>query len=144
MPSPNQNSTISDLKALFNLEFENDPQLLWQAMQQSGAENKRLAQVGDAAASLNLWVQWFPSTESRGTGDTRRQRHLSNTNLARRGRALGIDRHMNCNAGTEFISDSMIATTMEALLGAAFCDGGINSVAQMLSVMDLGSGLEAM
>jgi dsRNA-specific ribonuclease len=38
----------------------------------------------------------------------------------------------------------MIATTMEALLGAAFLVGGISSVAQMLSVMDLGSGLDAM
>jgi dsRNA-specific ribonuclease len=74
----------------------------------------------------------------------KRQKHLSNANLARRGRALGIDRHMRCNAGMEFISDSMVATTMEALLGAAFYNGGLNSVAQMLSVMDLGSGLDAM
>ena len=51
---------------------------------------------------------------------------------------------MRCNAGTEFIADSMVATTMEALLGAAFYNGGLDSVAQMLSVMDLGSGLDAM
>jgi hypothetical protein len=59
-------NTISDLKALFNLKFENDPQLLWQAMQQSEGANKRLALVGDAAASLNLWAQWFPTSQSRG------------------------------------------------------------------------------
>ncbi|KFY32611.1 hypothetical protein V493_00033 [Pseudogymnoascus sp. VKM F-4281 (FW-2241)] len=51
---------------------------------------------------------------------------------------------MSCNAATEFISDSMIAATMEALLGAAYYNGGLDSVAQMLSVMDLGSGLDAM
>jgi dsRNA-specific ribonuclease len=37
----------------------------------------------------------------------------------------------------------MIATTMEALLGAAYYNGGISSVIQMLSVMDLGSGIDA-
>ena len=59
-------STISDLKALFKLEFEDDPQQLWNAMQQSGAANKRLAQVGDAAATLNIWTQWFPTTQLLG------------------------------------------------------------------------------
>ncbi|KFX88316.1 hypothetical protein V490_07723 [Pseudogymnoascus sp. VKM F-3557] len=143
MSSPSQMSTISDLEAQFGLEEGKDPQQYWHAMQQWGAANKRLSQVGDASASLTLWTQWFPTAQSRGAGDKKRQTHLSNANLARRGRALGIDQHMRCNAGTEFISDSMIATTMEALLGAAFYNGGLDFVAQMLKVMDLGSGLDA-
>ncbi|KAL5347595.1 hypothetical protein ACLOAV_007003 [Pseudogymnoascus australis] len=64
--------------------------------------------------------------------------------LSQVGDAAASLTHMRCNAGTEFISDSMVATTMEALLGAAFYNGGLDSVAQMLRVMDLGSGLDAM
>ncbi|KFY69203.1 hypothetical protein V496_00434 [Pseudogymnoascus sp. VKM F-4515 (FW-2607)] len=138
MSSSSQMSTIRNV--IFGLEEGKDPQQFWHAMQQSGAANKRLSQVGDAAASLTVWTQWFPTAQSRGAGDKRRQTHLSNANLARRGRALGIDRHMRCNAGTEFISDSMIATTMEALLGAAFYNGGLDSVAQMLTLGDCLTG----
>lgn len=66
MSAISQIATISSLKALFILEFEDDPQQLCNAMQQSGAVNKRLSQVGDAAASLSLWNQWFLTTQSRG------------------------------------------------------------------------------
>ena len=53
--------------------------------------------------------------------DDKRQETLGNPNLSVKGRAKGIDDCILCNPGTR-PSEYMVATAVEAILGAMFVD----------------------
>jgi ribonuclease-3 len=56
---------------------------------------------------------------------------LSNDSLARRGYDHGIDTFVYCNAGT-VVSAKMVASTLEAIIGAVYQDGGDTAVLQVV------------
>lgn len=60
-----------------------------------------------------------------GVADGHLQTIAGNTNLARAGRACGLDIHVVTNPGHRgLISNKTMATTVEAILGAIFLDAG--------------------
>ncbi len=67
-----------------------------------------------------------------GDGDTLRQHLLSNKNLSRIGRSLGIERFLVMNPGLLMASDYMVATMMEAIIGAVYLDGDMQAVETLM------------
>lgn len=172
-------ATISELENLIHVSFKNRPHLLWEALQCAGSPNrsleggplhpegnKRLALLGDAAATFCVVGQWYPSGQKRGTvlsissstplkainrhrsaatnefsvvASDALQTLVSNNNLAKKGKILGLERFMQGSLGLQFFSPDMIATTMEAILGAAYLEGGMRMVTLVMVAMDLGS-----
>lgn len=61
---------------------------------------------------------------------------LSNGNLARRGQDLGIGTCVFCNEGT-VVSAKMIASTLEAIVGAVYLDGGDAAVSLVIEHLGL-------
>jgi ribonuclease-3 len=53
---------------------------------------------------------------------------VSNNNLGRRGFELGLDRCIITAPGLERVSTNMMATTVEAILGAIYVDSGANDL----------------
>ncbi|KFY32615.1 hypothetical protein V493_00037 [Pseudogymnoascus sp. VKM F-4281 (FW-2241)] len=99
-------------QGLISPEFKSDPQQLWHATHQSGAANKRMSQVGDATASLHLWTQWFPTTQSRCAGDKKDKLTSAMPILLARGELFGIDQP---NIAPRQLSNAVLATGSVAL-----------------------------
>jgi hypothetical protein len=62
---------------------------------------------------------------------------MGNDNLARVGFRTGLDRCINLNPGTIRVSDGMMATTVEAILGAVHLDGGDAALATVMGNLGL-------
>lgn len=114
------------------------------------SNNKRLSVLGDAVLTKVLCGIWF---NARGTNDcqvsldvrltisdrnldssdwtTLRNDMLSNDSLARRGYTHGIDTYVFCNEGT-VVSVKMVASTLEAIIGAVYQDGGDAAVLRVM------------
>lgn len=56
---------------------------------------------------------------------------LSNDKLAQRGYSLGINACVFCNQGT-VVSAKMVASTLEAIVGAVYHDGGDDAVLRVI------------
>ena len=65
------------------------------------------------------------------------QEVATNGNLAAVGLSLGLNAYINVPHGTQSIAGGTIATTMEAILGAVYLDGGILRVRQVMWNMGL-------
>lgn len=66
---------------------------------------------------------------------------LSNENLALVGIQMGLDGCLNLNPGTVNISRDMMATAVEAILGAVHLDGGDHALASVMINLGLTSDL---
>lgn len=123
-------------------------------------KNTRLAVLGDAMMSCVLAEKWFehrdvqgsylfPVTRTRilirlgigqhlskGDWDQLRQQLLSNGNLNAVGRAYGIDAVILKNAGLRQVSNEMVATTVEAIVGAAHVDAGGEDLGVVRGIME--------
>lgn len=105
-------------------------------------ENKALAVFGDVAMEAHLCRLWLATDTSKGktalhspcmitidiifrlaVWDSIRQSVLVNVNLARVGFEAGLNVHVQVYAFTA-VSAKMMATTVEAIAGAAYLDGG--------------------
>ncbi|KAF2709146.1 hypothetical protein K504DRAFT_434035 [Pleomassaria siparia CBS 279.74] len=93
--------------------------------------NKRLALVGETALANALCKLWYEAHDSLGgpqplaAWDALRKDVLGNANVARRGEEICIETCIimsNGNCG--LASAKMIATTLQALVGAVYLDGG--------------------
>ena len=115
--------------------------------------NKRLSVLGDAVLTKVLCGHWFSARDWHGTiafqlsfdvrltmsgkelnasdWTTLREDMLSNDNLARRGYHYGIGALVYCNVGT-VVSAKMVASTLEAIIGAVYRDGGDTAVLQVI------------
>lgn len=60
----------------------------------------------------------------------------TNKQLAIRGRDLGLDTCVIKDPGTATVSPRMIATTLEAIIGAVFVDSGANGLDTVHRVID--------
>lgn len=62
----------------------------------------------------------------------------SNVNLDRAGRLYGLDVFVCRNPSqVGYLSPATMATTVEAILGAVYLDGGIDSVSQVMQTLGL-------
>ncbi|KAJ0415780.1 ribonuclease III domain-containing protein [Aspergillus carlsbadensis] len=110
----------------FNLIFETE-NLIVEALRQAGyfgsAGNKDLAVIGDTTLRLYIQIEGRARRRSRGDINDMVQKLACNANLAARGFDLGIDGYIQNNPSQRgIISDGMMATTMEAIIGAVFLD----------------------
>jgi ribonuclease III len=85
--------------------------------------------------------QTFTDPTCAGKGDTKRQQLLSNDNLTSIGRKLGIEKLLVLSPGARWASDYMVATTMEAIIGAVYLDGGMKAVGQLMANLGLEAAL---
>ncbi|EXK81668.1 hypothetical protein FOQG_13959 [Fusarium oxysporum f. sp. raphani 54005] len=81
-------------------------------------KNNRLAVYGDAAAAAHLCSLWIKRGLPKHCWTTLRRDLISNDNLARVGRGHGLHKGFNMNGGTTRVSSGMVATAVEAILGA--------------------------
>lgn len=65
---------------------------------------------------------------------------LSNDRLAQRGCDLGVDACVICNDGT-VVSAKMVASTLEAIIGAVYQDGGDDTVLRVIEHLGFTSHL---
>lgn len=66
-----------------------------------------------------------------------REEVLGNPNLARIGFENGLNGCINLNPGTWEVSDAMMATTVEAILGAVHLDGGDEALTTVMDRLGL-------
>lgn len=62
---------------------------------------------------------------------------INNKNLSKVGFTVGLDACVILNQGTATVTDKTMATTMEALIAATFCDGGENALEKLLETLGL-------
>ncbi|KAH7135180.1 ribonuclease III domain-containing protein [Dendryphion nanum] len=107
--------------------------------------NKRLAILGDLTLDKVLGKMWYERQNQFGLGlslenwSTIRFDLTANKSLAKRGRELGIDSCILRNDGTSTVSDMMVATTIEAVIGAVDQDGGEGAVQKVMNKIGLTS-----
>lgn len=65
-----------------------------------------------------------------------RNSRLGNDNLSKVGFTLKMDDSIIVNPGTQAVSNNMMATTVEAIIGAAFLDAGTNGLTVVRGIMD--------
>ena len=152
----------------------NDSALLEEALHAAGTHyrnvdgrlvlgnNKRLALLGDKILHLIVVDHWYPQGGKTGTlklsivrarsadlyiedASNIIQHTGSNANLCIVGRQVGLEKHIILPV-SHFgaVPDKVIATTVEALLGAVFLDAGKNIDAVKPVMRALGLGLEPM
>lgn len=121
-------------------------------------KNDRLAVYGGAVAATALCRDWYASgsekgensyldtihsfrvlTSCSGAWTTIRNNALGNNFLAQKGFANGLDGCVTCNNGTPSISEKMMATAMEGILGAVHLDGGDEALKQVMEHLQIGA-----
>jgi len=118
----------------------NDEELLRKALTHSsytkekkshaGDNNERLEFLGDAFFNAIIGEELFRRANRLEEGQLTkfRARLVCEKSLAYHGRQIEIGKHIRLGKGEEFIGgrnrDSMIADTLEAVIGAVFLDGG--------------------
>lgn len=81
-----------------------------------------------------------PFSDLSGTWNSLRQSVLSNANLARVGQDLGLGPLIHCYAGT-IVSLNMLATSVEAIVGAVHMDAGDEAVDRIMLAFGLSSNM---
>ncbi|KAG9522142.1 hypothetical protein KCU93_g7155, partial [Aureobasidium melanogenum] len=102
--------------------------------------NKRLAIVGDTAMTLAIAGPWYEKDDTLGDWDSKRQRLLSNNNLARIARETGLVECMVVNPRNPVqASTKLAANLVEAVIGAVWVDSNesIHAVRQVMEALGL-------
>ncbi|KAF4441039.1 Ribonuclease 3 [Fusarium acutatum] len=101
-------------------------------------KNDRLAAVyGDPAAAYHLCSLWIKRGLSNHCWTTIRGDLISNSNLAKVRKERGLDKCINMNGGSGYTSPAMVATAVEAILGAVEIDGGHEALARIMDHLGL-------
>ncbi|KAE8164157.1 ribonuclease III domain-containing protein [Aspergillus tamarii] len=101
--------------------------------------HKDLAQLGDAALRLVLAKDGYQAHATREQINDTHSRKASNAFLARTGFQKGLDRYIYANPSQGgIVSDRVMATTVEAILGAVYIDSGENIQAVRSVAEELG------
>ncbi|KAG9680772.1 hypothetical protein KCU95_g15282, partial [Aureobasidium melanogenum] len=124
---------------------------LWEALQVAGSGqyriadrlvydgNKRLAIVGDTAMALAIARPWYEKDDTLGDWDSKRQRLLSNNNLARIAHETGFVECMVVNPRNPVqASTKLAANLVEAVIGAVWIDSNESIVAVRQAMEALG------
>ncbi|KAL8718023.1 MAG: hypothetical protein Q9181_008244 [Wetmoreana brouardii] len=125
------------------------PTLLWEALQADGSViyssgspryeegNKRLAIVGDKILDFLLSLKWYHTWEKRVVFDKLRNEVTSNASLDTRGLANSLDRYISQAPGSYVVMPKTMSATIEAIVGAAFLDGGMDAVKQVVQKLGI-------
>ncbi|KAL8704713.1 MAG: hypothetical protein Q9201_002137 [Fulgogasparrea decipioides] len=117
-----------------------DPLLLFEALQSQGSwtavtsgprlaeGNKRLAVLGDKVLDLLLAMKWYPTWEKRGIFDRLRNEVTSNENFLAVCVNADLQQFISLPNGGVSIQPKAMATSVEAIIGAVYLDGGLESV----------------
>ncbi|KAL2830324.1 ribonuclease III [Aspergillus cavernicola] len=138
-------SRANAFQVQFNMTFQ-DEALPSETFRASGVPhrdgndgNKSLAQIGDTVLQLYLQLEGRARRASRDHISEVTKKVAGNANLTQRGFALGIDAYIHNNPSQgSYISDKLMATTMEAILGAVFLDRGRDLAAVKPVIIALG------
>ncbi|KAF6818366.1 RNase [Colletotrichum musicola] len=142
---------LAEASSILGYTF-NQPDWLWEALQAAGSGvptvgsravregNKPLAGLGDrilAMAIVNIAVDQN-LTGDLGDTNTRIQVHASNARLASLCDDIGLTGCIERNVSQQgLVSQSVKSATVEAVLGAAFKDGGMGAAQQVMQHLRL-------
>jgi ribonuclease-3 len=138
---------FTELQARIGYRFRN-PELLRESLTHKsftneqppgscGPHNERLEFLGDAVLDLVISHRIFQDFPLTPEGEMTRIRAevVSEKSLSRLGRKIELGQFLLLGKGEERSGgrekDSLVADALEALLGAVFCDGGIDSVREV-------------
>ncbi|MBL8695527.1 MAG: ribonuclease III [Planctomycetes bacterium] len=128
---------METLQHALGYRFRN-PDLALQALRHasvggaSGTDNERLEFLGDALLGLTVAEMLYGKFPNAREGELteRRARVVSRAHLGALGRVLGLDALVELRPPTApgaRVQESVLAGTLEALLGAVYLDGGLAS-----------------
>ncbi|OAQ98330.1 hypothetical protein LLEC1_08056 [Akanthomyces lecanii] len=100
-------------------------------------KNDRLAIYGDSVMASILSKDWYHGGSDKAAWTSIRNNVLSNDSLAKTGFDFGLDTCINTHAGTTAVSKKMMATAVEAILGAVHLDGGDNALRRVMGHLGL-------
>ncbi|KAI1132250.1 ribonuclease III domain-containing protein [Nemania abortiva] len=135
---------------IINYQFQNED-LLWEALQAPGSGvvtlngrvlaqgNKNLAAIGDAVATLIIKSHCYEMDRSIGHTTLYLATLVGNARLASLCNEAGLTDCINRNPSLDGVEARTRADTIEAIIGAVYRDGGINSaesVMRSLRVID--------
>lgn len=130
------------LKRVTGYEFGED-QFLLEAIDTTGLRisqsNQRLALLGDIVLKHVILDEWYPTGKPKGAGNALVSNIGSNSNLAAVASRIGLKNLIITNPGhCGPISQGMLATAMEAILGAIYldCDKDMTSMKSVMSALD--------
>ncbi|ERF69526.1 hypothetical protein EPUS_01855 [Endocarpon pusillum Z07020] len=146
MHHPSMLPKVDHCQEILKYQFK-DRDLCWEALQMAGSGvrsagsrsipngNKRLAIVGDFVLDLILSKDWYDSGALEGTWDNIRQSVVSNAMLGRVGTSSDLVKCIELPNGQKQASSKMMATTVEAVIGAVYLDAGPTGLAAAGNVM---------
>ncbi|KAF2763674.1 ribonuclease III [Teratosphaeria nubilosa] len=116
------------LEQVANYTFHDD-NLLNEAIDTTGLRsfqsNQRLALLGDAVLKHVILDEWYPTGTSKGDGNNLVSTIGSNSSLAAAALRVGLGHCIVVNPGHQGrLSNGMLSTAVEALLGAIYLDSG--------------------
>ncbi|PYI03111.1 ribonuclease III [Aspergillus sclerotiicarbonarius CBS 121057] len=103
--------------------------------------HKDLAQVGDAVLRMVLILHGYQARKTRSTINNTISANASNANLAATGFDKTLDHFVMINpAQGRTVSNGVMASTVEALIGAVYIDSNmdIETVRSVIDTLDLG------
>ncbi|RAL03321.1 ribonuclease III [Aspergillus ibericus CBS 121593] len=149
-PSSALAEKVAPLQLIIGYTFTN-PALLFEALQAAGSYiptittrfdgHKDLAQVGDAILQMVLTLDGYQTRKPRRKISSIITAKANNTNLAATGFNKSLDHFVMVNpAQGKSVSTNVMASTVEALLGAVYIDSNqnIDSVRSVMDALDLG------
>ncbi|KAI1734338.1 ribonuclease III domain-containing protein [Xylaria scruposa] len=143
-------SKIHMAQQILNYKFQNED-LLWEALQTPAASitvlnglkltqgNKGLAGVGDAVITLVIKRDFYRMDRRIGETTQNLNSLTNNRRFASKCRETGLEGCINDNQHRGFVSSRTLADTLEAVIGAVYFDGGIDSAKlamQSLRIID--------
>lgn len=113
----------------------------------SAHDNQRLEFLGDAVLGLLAAERLYGefSQEQEGSLTVRRTRMVSSVALCEAARRLELERHLKRNHGAAPLAKNAktLADAVEAVIGAAYIDGGLSAAEEVFAALELSSNLEA-
>ncbi|KAJ8121871.1 hypothetical protein O1611_g9987 [Lasiodiplodia mahajangana] len=134
---------IEMAQRLLNYKFENED-LLWEALQAPGSDvttlnerllaqgNKNLASVGDAVITLVIRHHCYNMDRSIGYTALQISALVNNSRFARLCDEAGLTGCINRNPSQSTVEARTRADTIEAIIGAVYQDGGIDSARSVM------------
>jgi ribonuclease-3 len=101
-------------------------------------KNDVLAVLGDTRMDAVLCRWWWDAEFPRNKGQWSQMRleKCGNAALVQLGRTTGMDTCVIKNPGTTVVSDKMVATAVEAVMGAVYLDGGEVALEGVMTGLD--------
>ncbi|KAB8078419.1 ribonuclease III domain-containing protein [Aspergillus leporis] len=148
-PASPSNDRVHFIERITGYNFHN-PSLLHEALRTAGTTaflqprrldgNKDLAQIGDAALRLTLISDGYKARACRSTINETLSARASNAPLAETGFKQGLDRLLYVNPSQgRLVSPKVMATAVEAILGAVYIDSGEDTLVlrSVMAALDL-------